>query len=131
MAHPALRSHVPTENCWPFSEVDEGSSAPHPQRLRVVIVQETPGVWLVRGLEHDVIVEGRSIGSAVRSAIGVIQAHTAFDRRHALAPLLAFPPAPSVYWNAYGSGTPVSLEQLGIAQPEGWQIQAAVAHRRP
>ena len=32
------------------------------QRLRLVIIQETAGVWLVRGLEHDVVVEGPSIG---------------------------------------------------------------------
>ena len=54
------------------------------QRLRFVVVQEAPGVWLVRGLEHDVVVEGRSIGVAVREAIKVVRAHTAFDMRHDL-----------------------------------------------
>ena len=100
------------------------------QRLRLVIIQDTPGVWLVRGLEHDVVIEGRSIGVAVREAITFVRAHTAFDMRHDLVPLQAFPPAPPSYWHAYGGGTPVSLAQLGIAQPDGWEICAAVSHRR-
>jgi hypothetical protein len=111
---------------------DGGTIAPSTalHRLRLVIIQDTPGVWLVRGLEHDVVVEGRSIGVAVREAITFVRAHTAFDMRHDLVPLQAFPPAPPSYWHAYGSGTPVSLAQLGIAQPEGWDICAAVSHRR-
>ena len=99
-------------------------------RLRLVILQETPGFWLVRGLEHDVIVEGRSIGTAVRAAVGFVEAHTAFDKRHDLTPLSAFPPSPSRYWDAYGAGSPVALSQLGIDAPAGWEIRAAVAHRR-
>jgi hypothetical protein len=115
-------------DCTPPQELDAPSAH---QRLRLVIIQETPGIWLVRGLEHDVVVEGRSIGTAVRAAIGFVQAHTAFDRRHDLLPLSAFPPAPPSYWNAYGAGTPVALSQLGVAAPIGWEIRAAVAHRRP
>jgi len=101
------------------------------QRLRFVVVQDTPGVWLVRGLEHDVVVEGRSIGTAVREAIKFVRAHTAFDMRHDLMPLSAFPPAPPSYWQAYGAGTPLSLTQLGITPPDNWEICAVVAHRRP
>jgi hypothetical protein len=95
------------------------------------VVQETPGVWLARGLEHDVVVEARSIGAAVRAAVSFIQAHNAFDMRHDLQPLSAFPPAPPNYWQAYGVGTPLSLTQLGISVPDDWDICAAVAHRRP
>lgn len=109
----------------------ERASAPIRRRLRFVIVQETPGVWLVRGLEHDVVVEGRSIGAAVGAAINFVQAHNAFDTRHDLLPLSAFPPAPPSYWQAYGAGTPLSLTQLGITPPDDWEICAAVAHRRP
>jgi len=100
------------------------------QRLRFVILQDTPGVWLVRGLEHDVVVEGRSIGGAVREAITFVRAHTAFDVRHDLSPVQAFPPAPPSYWQVYGAGTPLSLTQLGIEQPDGWEICAAVSNRR-
>jgi hypothetical protein len=85
---------------------------------------------LVRGLEHDVVVEGRSIGLAVRAAIGFVQDHTAYDRCHDLTPLSAYPPAPPSYWNAYGAGTPGALSQLGVTVPSGWDIHAAVAHRR-
>jgi hypothetical protein len=100
-------------------------------RLRLVILQETPGFWLVRGLEHDVAVEGRSIGTAVRAAVGFVEAHTAFDTRHDLRPLSAFPPSPPKYWDAYGAGSPVALGQLGITAPAGWDICAAVARSRP
>ena len=112
-------------------EVERASATTAHQRLRFVIVHETPGVWLVRGLEHDVVVEGRSIGVAVRAAISFVQAHNAFDVRHDLMPLSAFPPAPPSYWQAYGAGTPLSLTQLGITPPDDWEICAAVAHRRP
>ena len=84
----------------------------------------------MRGLEHDVVAEGRSIGAAVRAAIGFVQAHTTFDRRHDRMPLSAFPPAPPSYWHAYGAGTAISLAQLGLIAPSGWEICAAVAHRR-
>ena len=100
---------------------------PARRRLRFVIVQGTPGIWLVRGLEHDVLVEGRSIGAVVREALTFVRAHTAFDLRHALPPLSAFPPAPQSYWQAYRAGTPLSLSQLGIAQPDGWEVCAAVS----
>jgi len=51
--------------------------------------------------------------------------------RHDLLPLQAFPPAPPSYWQAYRAGTPLSLTQLGIEQPDGWEISAAVSNRRP
>ena len=85
----------------------------------------------MRGLEHDVVVEGRSIGAAVRAAINFVQAHHAFDVRHDLLPLSAFPPAPPSYWHAYGAGTLLSLPQLGVTPLDDWEICAAVAHRRP
>jgi hypothetical protein len=100
-------------------------------RLRLVVFQEEPGMWLVRGLEHDLGAEARSIGETIRAAIQFVQAHTAFDRRHDHVPLAAFPPAAQKYWNAYATGTPVSLEQLGIAPMPDWHIEAAIAIRCP
>jgi len=114
----------------PAPAIEPASTTPR-RRLRFVIVQETPGVWLVRGLEHDLVVEGRSIGTAVRAAISFVEAHSAFDVRHALIPLSAFPPAPPKFWQAYGAGTLLSPPQLGIRAPEDWEICAAVAHGRP
>jgi len=46
-----------------------------------------------------------------------VQAHTAFDVRHDHLSLAAFPPAAHEYWNAYATGTPISLAQLGITSP--------------
>src|SRR5438034_452811 len=80
-----------------------------PKRLRLVVFQEEPGLWLVRGLEHDLGAEARTIGEAIRAAMQFVQAHTAFDVRHDHLPLAAFPPAAQKYWNAFATGTPVSL----------------------
>jgi hypothetical protein len=109
----------------------DGSVLPPRQRLCLVLVQEAPGLWVARGLEHHIVAEGRTIGGALRAALGFIAAHTAFDMRHDHLPLSAFRPAPQSCWNAHSAGTPLSLPQLGIIAPAGWEICAAVAHRRP
>ena len=130
-------SGVPPTSRWPPTpdyvlapEVEGTAPSSRRLSLRLVILQEIPGVWLVRGLEHDVVVEGRSIGVALRSALAFVEAHTAFDQRHDHMPLSAFPPAPQSYWQAYSSGTPLSLIQLGVVAPAGWDIHAAVAPSR-
>ncbi|HZT75515.1 MAG TPA: hypothetical protein VFA27_02580 [Vicinamibacterales bacterium] len=102
-----------------------------PQRIRLVIFQMAPASWIVRGLEHDIVAEGRTIGGAVRAAVRFIEAQTAFDIRHAHAPLSVFPPASQRYWNAFAAGTAVSIDQLGIVPPAGWDVHAAFATRLP
>jgi hypothetical protein len=88
-------------------------------------------MWLVRGLEHDLGAEAATIGEAVRAAVRFVEAHTAFDLRHDHLPLAAFPPAPQKFWNAFATGTSVSLAQLGVPTPDGWDIVTACATRRP
>ena len=100
------------------------------KRLRLVIFPDAPGVWIVRGLEHDLGAEARTVGEAVRAAIRFVQAHTAFDIRHDHLPLSAFPPSPQKYWNAFAGGTAVPLDQLGINRPAEWDIQVAFANHR-
>jgi hypothetical protein len=97
------------------------------QRLRLVIFPDGAGVWIVRGLEHDLGAEARTIGEAVRAAIRFVQAHTAFDLRHDHLPLTAFPPSPQKFWNAFATGTSVPLDQLGIPRLAEWDIQLACA----
>lgn len=99
--------------------------------IHVLVFQDTPGVWVGRGLEHDMLTEARTIGEALRAVVRLIEAHTAYDLRHRRAPLSAFGSAPQSCWNAFTSGTPLSLSQLGIDQPDVCQIVAAIAHRRP
>ncbi len=101
------------------------------QRIRLVIFQTAPASWIVRGLEHDIVAEGRTIGGAVRAAVRFIEAQAAFDVRHAHTPLAVFPPASQRYWNAFAAGTAVPLEQLGVAAPDGWDVQASFATRLP
>ena len=101
------------------------------QRLRLVIFQMGPASWIVRGLEHDIVAEGTTIGGAVRAAVRFIEAQAAFDVRHAHSPLSVFPPASQRYWNAFTAGTAVSVAQLGVASPDGWDMQAAFATRLP
>src|SRR5207302_5697826 len=90
------------------------------RRLRVLMFQEGPGVWMVRGLEHELLAEARTIGGAVRAAIKLVEAHASFHSPHHLRPLAAFRPSPQTYWDAYHSGTPAPLTQLGGSPPPAW-----------
>jgi hypothetical protein len=101
------------------------------RRLRFVIFLDGPGLWVVRGLEHDLTAEAHTIGQALRSAARLVMAHAEFDVRHHLEPLSAFPAAAQSYWNAYAAGTPIPLDQLGVMAPPGWDIHAAFATRLP
>jgi hypothetical protein len=100
-------------------------------RLRLVIFQEAPGLWVARGLEHDLGAEGRSIGGAVRAVLQLVEAHTAFDIRHSHIPLSAFAAAPQAYWNAFAGGMEIPLEQIGVDRPAAWDIHLAFAGRQP
>jgi hypothetical protein len=101
------------------------------RRLRFVIFLDAPGLWVARGLEHDLSAEAHTIGQAVRAVMRLVLAHADFDVRHRVDPLSAFPAAAQSYWNAYAAGTPVPLEQLGVVAPEGWEIHASFATRLP
>ena len=101
------------------------------RRLRFVIFLDAPGLWVARGLEHDLTAEAHTIGQALRSAARALLAHAEFDVRHHLEPLSAFPAAAQSYWNAYAAGTQIPLEQLGVTAPPGWEIHAAFATRLP
>jgi hypothetical protein len=100
-------------------------------RLRLVLFQEAPGLWVARGLEHDLGAEARSIGAAVRAVLQLVTAHTAFDIRHAHRPLSAFSPAPQTYWHAFASGIEIPLDQIGVETPFGWDVRLAFAGRLP
>jgi hypothetical protein len=108
-----------------------GWSVSEGQRLRLVLYQEVPGLWVGRGIEHDITAEGRSIGEVVRAMLQLVRAHTAFDTRHRRPPLSVFHPAPQAFWNAFSAGTPVPLSQLGAEAPPQWEIAVAIAHQRP
>jgi hypothetical protein len=101
------------------------------ERIRLVIFQDAPAFWIVRGLEHDIVAEGRTIGGALRAAVRFIEAQTSFDVRHGHTPLSMFPPSPQRYWNAYTVGTPVPLGQLGIVPLSQWEICASFGTRLP
>jgi hypothetical protein len=101
------------------------------RRLRFVIFLDAPGLWVVRGLEHDLTAEAHTIGQAMRSVTRMLLAHAEFDMRHDLDPLAAFPAAAQSYWNAYAAGMPIPLDQLGVEVPQGWDIRAAFATRLP
>lgn len=101
------------------------------RRVRFVIFLDAPGIWVVRGLEHDLTAEADTIGQALRTIMRLLVAHAESDMRHQLDPLSAFPPAAQSYWNAYAAGTPIPLEQLGVVAPTGWEIHAAFATRLP
>src|SRR5436189_3888007 len=64
-ARPGWR-HGPTGGCF---AVSEGMTD---QRLRLVIFQDEPGLWLARGLEHDLAAEGSTIGQAIRAVARIV-----------------------------------------------------------
>jgi len=100
-------------------------------RLRFVLFLDAPGLWVARGLEHDLTAEAHTIGQALRAVMRLVLAHADFDVRHQLDPLSTFPAAAQSYWNAYAAGTPIPLEQVGVAAPVGWDVHAAFATRLP
>lgn len=100
-------------------------------RLSLVVYQDVPGVWVTRGIEHDLTAEGRSIGETVRAVLRMVQAHAAFDARHDRPPLSAFRPAPQSCWNAFSAGTLIPLSQLGALAPSDWTISVSIARQRP
>src|SRR3954467_10213778 len=101
------------------------------QRLRFVLFLDAPGLWVARGLEHDLLAEAPTIGQALRAVMRLVITHAEFDVRHHLEPLSAFPAAAQTYWNAYAAGTPVPLSQLGVTPPDGWEMHATFATRLP
>ncbi len=100
-------------------------------RLRMVVYQDGPGSWIGRGIEHDVLAEGRSIGETVRAVLRMVQTHIEQDERHDRPPLSAVRPASQPYWNAFRAGTPIPLSQLGALPPAHWEISVAIARQRP
>jgi hypothetical protein len=99
--------------------------------LSLVVYQDVPGIWVSRAIEHDLRVEGRTLGETVRALLRMVQAHAAFDSRHARAPLSAFRPAPQTCWNSFSGGIPIPLSQLGAVPPSNWNISVSLARQRP
>jgi hypothetical protein len=89
------------------------------------------GVWVARGLEHDLAVEGRSLESVVESIHRLVNAHADFDRRHGRQPLSPFPAAPSRYWQAFERAQPLPLRIEGAHDPYFGPITIAVSSEDP
>lgn len=113
----------------------QGAAAVSPQnvrrQLRLVVFHDGPRVWRARGLEHDFVVEARTIADAVGMAVRLVGAHTAFDVRHRHVPLTTLQPAPERCWSAYMTGIPVSLVEIRVEVPDDWEICVALAYRHP
>jgi hypothetical protein len=89
------------------------------------------GVWVARGLEHDLAVEGRSLESVVDSIHRLVNAHVDFDRRHGRAPLSPFPAAPSRYWQAFERAEPLTVPNESSGEPLFGPIMIAVSSEDP
>jgi hypothetical protein len=98
------------------------------RRLRIVVFEDGPGLWVARGLEHDLTAEARSLTDAVRAVVRLVESHSAFDLRHNRSPLSAFRSAPQPYWSAFNAGTRISW---ACETPARWDVLVAVAHGRP
>lgn len=102
-----------------------------PRGLRVLLFQKMRGVWVARGLEHDLAVEGRSLESVVDSIHRLVSAHADFDRRHGRAPLSPFPAAPSRYWQAFERARPLPVRHESSNEPYIGPITIAVSSEDP
>ena len=101
-------------------------------RLRILVFEELPGIWVGRALEHDVLAEGRTIQAAVQAVLRITRAHVEFDRRHNREPLSGFRSAPQAYWNAFTRAMPLAwASSLAGMLPQGAEVMAAVATERP
>ena len=100
-------------------------------RLRILVFEEPPGVWIARALEHDMLAEGETIELAVNAILRIIRAHIEFDRRHNREPLSGFRAAPQVYWNAFSRATLLEWASAVAGElPIDAEITAAVAGGR-
>ena len=102
-----------------------------PRGLRVLLFQKMRGVWVARGLEHDLSVEGRSLESVVDSIHRLVNAHADFDRRHGRVPLSPFPAAPSRYWQAFERAQPLAVRNEPSNEPDFGPIFIAVSSEDP
>lgn len=102
-----------------------------PRGLRVLLFQKMRGVWVARGLEHDLSVEGRSLESVVESIRRLVNAHVDFDRRHGRVPLSPFPAAPSRYWQAFERAQPLAVPNESSSEPLFGPIMIAVSSEDP
>ena len=86
--------------------------------LRVLVFQKLPGIWVARGLEHDLAVEGGTVHTVVERISRLVNAHADFDRRHGRIPLSSFPAAPTILWKAFARSAPMpSQDQSSDAGP--------------
>ena len=101
-------------------------------RIRILVFEDLPGIWIARALEHDVPAEGRSVEAAVRALLRIMRAHIDFDRRHNRDPLSSFRAAPQIYWTAFNCATPLAwASRLAGMLPLAAEVAAAVALERP
>lgn len=97
----------------------------------MLLFQKMRGVWVARGLEHDLAVEGRSLESVVDSIHRLVNAHADFDRRHGRAPLSPFPAAPSRYWQAFERAQPLPAKNESSNESFFGPIVIAVSSEDP
>lgn len=117
----------------------------HAPWLRILVIQQLRGLWVARGLEHDISAENRSMERAIDAVVGIAQAHSNFDRRHGRVALSSLPAAPRWCWTAYQHATPLrtvpaagqdapggSHSGISIAiAPDGWALPMSSAIKEP
>jgi hypothetical protein len=113
--------------------------------LRILVIQQLRGLWVARGLEHDISIENRSMERAIDAVVGIAKAHSDFDQRHGRVALSSLPAAPRWCWTAYQHATPLRtlpapqprgpegiVSEISIAvAPDGWALPVGSAIRQP
>jgi hypothetical protein len=99
--------------------------------LRVLLFQKLPGIWVARGLEHDLAVEGRTPELVIDRIQRLVRAHAAFDYRHGRAPLSPFPAAPPRFWRAFERASLLPTYQANSEEGHVGPITIAVSSEDP
>lgn len=78
-------------------------------RLRVLIFEDGPGVWVAQVLEKDMAAHGPTPHAALKAVQLVLQAHVNFDTRLKRPALSMLEPAPQEFFEAYDEAEPLAI----------------------
>jgi len=88
--------------------------------LRVLLIQQSDGLWAAQCVDHDVVAQGKSISEAKKAFERTIIGQILFDLKHNREPLSAFPPASKELREKYEQSADVTLDDKGpIRLPSG------------
>jgi len=87
--------------------------------LRVLIIQQSDGLWAAQCIDHDIAAQGKSIREAKTAFEQTIIGQILYDLKKNREPLAAFPAAPTELQELYERAADVTLDDKGPLLPQG------------